>query len=100
VFILTFFYLGKEDLKCVCVFFYINGRNFIRVYMTVRAVMLFINLHLSMTAKRLDPVVISAYVTNGTAKREPYILQPCSLWKFIIVNLTSKYLRYTRINFS
>jgi hypothetical protein len=32
-----------------------------------------------MTAKILDPVVISAYIPNRTAKREPFILEPCSL---------------------
>jgi len=45
----------------------------------VRTVMLFINLRLSMTAKILDPVVISAHVPNRTAKREPFVLEPRSL---------------------
>jgi len=47
--------------------------------MNVRTVMLFINLRLSVTANILDHVVISAYVPNRTAKREPFILEPCFL---------------------
>jgi hypothetical protein len=41
--------------------------------------MLLIILRLSMPAKILDPVLISAYVPNKTAKSEPFIFQPCSL---------------------
>ena len=47
--------------------------------MNVRTVMLFINLHLSMTAKILDPAVISAHVLNRTAQREPLVLESCSV---------------------
>jgi len=47
--------------------------------MNVRTGMLSINLHISMTVKILDPVVISAHVPNRTAKREPFVVEPCSV---------------------
>ena len=40
--------------------------------MNVPTVMLLINRRLSMTAKGLDPVVISAYVPNKTARRKTF----------------------------
>lgn len=40
------------------------------LYMNVPIVMQLINLRLSMTAKGLNPVVISAYVPNKTARRK------------------------------